>query len=215
MLENGIHMEVCCPASFSHSSLQTLHLRKHCLRQHPSIGTVQSSEDSALLCWRTAFTQGQSKVGSEPLRQLHMQGQATAGQQQAAWLRELAAGIEKGSPSNSGILKTALLSARDTLSSAHAAPEEKKAVSEAALELVNRLTRMQGAARGAISSPTEGLGQLPLQPAELQDLLADLAGKKAYDCSLTQQTLYTHWKRCWQPITTLHHVARRAQCSLQ
>jgi len=58
-----------------------------------------------------------------------------------------------------------------------ASEEDKQAVGQAALELLRQLTRMQEHAKVHSHSPAEGLGFLPLQSAQLQELLAEIAGK--------------------------------------
>ena len=50
-------------------------------------------------------------------------------------------------------------------------------MSQAALELLKQLTRMQEHAKVQSQSPAEGLEPLPLEPPHLQELLADLSGK--------------------------------------
>ncbi len=54
---------------------------------------------------------------------------------------------------------------------------DKQALSQAALELLRQLTRMQEHAKVQSQSPAEGLEPLPLEPPHLQELLADLSGK--------------------------------------
>ncbi len=55
--------------------------------------------------------------------------------------------------------------------------EDKQALSQAALELLRHLTRIQQHAKVQSQSPAEGLEPLPLEPPHLQELLADLSGK--------------------------------------
>ena len=58
---------------------------------------------------------------------------------------------------------------------------DKQALSQAALELLKQLARMQEHAKVQSQSPAEGLAPLPLQPPHLQDLLANLAGEALLD----------------------------------
>lgn len=58
-----------------------------------------------------------------------------------------------------------------------AAGGDKQAMSQAALELLKQLTRMQEHGKVQSQSPAEGLEPLPLEPSHLQELLADLSGK--------------------------------------
>ena len=76
---------------------------------------------------------------------------------------------------------------------------DKQALSQAALELLKQLARMQEHAKVQSQSPAEGLAPLPLQPPHLQELLADLAGKALLDASSALICL----ARCCAVKTTL------------
>lgn len=108
-----------------------------------------------------------------------MQRQQSAAHQQASELQSLTLAVRRGASLEGSTLTAQLQKACSVLKGADSASEEDRGVvSKAALSLLKQLSMAQQRAQGQAPQLAEGLGPLPLQPTELQELLADLAGEQ-------------------------------------
>ena len=116
---------------------------------------------------------------------LHMQRQQSAAHQQASELQSLTLAVHRGASLDSSSLTDQLREACSVLKGTDGAFEEDRdIVSKAALGLLKQLSIAQQGAQGPALIFAEELGPLPLQPAELQELLADLAGEHSWPHTL-------------------------------
>ena len=107
-----------------------------------------------------------------------MQRQQSAAHQQASELQSLTLAVRRGASLDGSTLTAQLQKACSVLKGTDSASEEDRGVvSKAALGLLKQLSMAQQRAQGQAPQFAEGLGPLPLQPTELQELLADLAGE--------------------------------------
>jgi hypothetical protein len=117
----------------------------------------------------------------QPLRNtLHMQRQQSSAHQQASEMQVLTLAVHQGAHLGDSTLTAQLQKACSVLKGTGSASEEGRGLlSKAALSLLKELSVAQQYAQEQAFISTEGLGPLPLQPAELQELLADLAGEQS------------------------------------
>ena len=112
---------------------------------------------------------------------LHMQCQQSAAHQEASELQCLTLALHQGASLDSSTLTAQLQKACSVLKCTDSASEEDRGiVSKAALGLLEQLSMVRQGVQGPAHILAEELGPLPLQPAELQKLLADLAGEHTW-----------------------------------
>lgn len=119
-----------------------------------------------------------------------MQRQQSAAHQQASELQSLTLAVHRGASLNSSTLTEQLRKASSFLKGTDGASEEDSGiVSKAALGLLEQLSMAQQGAQEPVRIFAEELGPLPLQPAELQELLADLAGEHTWPHTLSDKQI--------------------------